>query len=253
MKGIFFIVTFLAGMHIGFAADNVEAKRLIENSQNKLSLKNVHLNLEMETIDKKNVSKSKRLMVTIGEFGEERRVMIEFVSPEKVSGTKILTSQSPNGSDIIEIYMPSTGKVQKIKANQRNVKIMGSEIPVSQFSNIIESDFNFDLLGKEVIEGKECHKIKIDKVGKKEYGIAYVSVEKELLLRVERYNSKDKLITVTDLSEYLEVNNSDKKVYPGKINVKNIKTGKLSNVKVHEVSYLTQVDIEDFQISPMVQ
>lgn len=231
------------------ANDNVEAKRLIENSQKKLSLKNVHLRMELETIDKMGQSKSKTLIVSFAEFGEEKKVMIEFVAPDKVSGTKILTTNYPNKKGIIEIYMPSTGKIQKIRANQRNLKIMGSEIPINQFNKIIDAELNFSLLGKEMINGTECHKIKVEKQGSKDYGIAFVSVEKEQLLRVERYNVQDKLQSLTELVDYMEVSNSESKVYPSVVRVKNFKTGKSSNMKVRDVNYLTKVNIEDFKLS----
>ena len=85
------------------------------------------------------------------------------------------------------------------------LKIMGSEIPINQFGTAIEADFNFMFLGKELLNGIQCHKVKVE--------------------------------------------NSGYMVYPGEINVKNYKTGKSSNMKVSNVTYLNNVDIKDFKLS----
>jgi hypothetical protein len=130
------ILSFIIAMTIFLslsANDKSEAKRLIESAQNKLQLKNIHLNMELETFDNKGEGKFKNLLVSFAEFENEKKVLIEFLAPEKVSGTKILTTKPNDKKGIIEIYMPSTGKIQKIRANQRNLKIMGSEIPIAQF------------------------------------------------------------------------------------------------------------------------
>ncbi len=80
------------------------------------------MNLDLETFGGKGESKSKSLIVSFAEFDQKKKVMIEFVAPENVSGTKILTTDYPNKKGIIEIYMPATGKIQRIRANWCNLK-----------------------------------------------------------------------------------------------------------------------------------
>lgn len=246
-KVVLLISSILVVLNI-IAGNNIEAKKLFENSKQKLSLKNVHLVFDLETFDGKGNSKTKALSVSFGEFEQLKKVMVEFIAPENIKGTKILTTDYPDKQGIIEIYMPSTGKIQKIRANQHNLKIMGSEIPINQFSTTIDPDCNFTLLGKESIDGLNCHKIKMQKINEKGYEIAFVSVEKEYLLRIEKYDEQNKLVNQIKLSDYIEEPNVNNKVYPKIINVKNYKTGKSSNMKVRNVDYLKKVDIKDFTI-----
>lgn len=247
------IITFFSAITITlslWASDKPEAERLIESAQNKLQLKNIHLNMELETTDKKGNLKSKNLLISFAEFDKEKKVLIEFLAPGKVSGTKILTTKSPDKKGIIEIYMPSTGKIQKIKANQRNLRIMGSEIPIGQFGKIVEGDLNYTLLEKETVNGQMCQKIKVKEMGSKEHRIIFVSIENEYLLRVEKYGAQNKLVSFTVLSDYMEIGNSALKVYPKNIYVKSLKSGKSSNMKLINVTILSDAEIKDFTLLP---
>ncbi|PKQ61434.1 hypothetical protein BZG02_15895 [Labilibaculum filiforme] len=231
------------------STDHVKAKELFENSKQKLSLKNVCLNLDLEILDKKGNTKSKSLSVAFGEFNQQKKVMIEITAPEEVKGTRILTTNYLDKKGIIEIYMPASGKIQKFRANNRNLKLMGSEIPITQFSSVVESDYLFSMLGNDEVNGTDCYKIKVEKPEEKEYAIAYISIKEEYLLRVEKYNSKDQLQSLTALSDYIKVSNSNGKYYPKSIHVSNLESGRSSNMKVRSLEYVQKMNIKNFQIT----
>ncbi|WP_163713275.1 outer membrane lipoprotein-sorting protein [Mangrovibacterium lignilyticum] len=232
-----------------FAGDNVEARKIFENSKQKLSLRNVHLVLDLQSFDAKGNEKTKSMDVSFAEFGEEKKVMVEVTAPENISGTKILTTDSKDQKGIIEIYMPSTGKIQKIRANQRNLKMLGSEIPINQFSSAVGADSNMNIVGEKSINGTLCHQIKMQKEDEKEYDVAYISVDQERLVRIETFDSRDNLVTQTDLSNYMKVEGIGSKMYPRDIHVKNLKSGKSSLLKVRQVDYLGNLNINDFKLS----
>ncbi len=237
----------LAPLHL--TADNQEeAQRLFENAIRKLSLVNIHLVMELETHDGKGHHKNKTLDVMFAKFGDEKRVMIEISAPENMSGTKILTTDYPDRKGIIEIYMPSTDRIQRLKANKRNFKILDTEIPLRWFSSGAESDINFTLLGREPCNQTECYKIRLQQSHQKEYEIAYISTANERLMQIEMYNSRDMLIARTQLTDYLEMRGSDHKVYPRNIRAENLKTGQYSDMVVHQIDYLNQVKEEDFRL-----
>ena len=232
-----------------FAGDNIEAKKIFESSKQKLSLKNVHLVLDLETSDAKGNEKAKSLDVSFAEFGNDKKVMIEVMSPENIKGTKILTTDFANQKGIIEIYMPATGKIQKLRASQRNLKILGSEIPINQFSTAIEGGFDFNIVGQQLVNGAQCYQIKVQKADEKGYEIAYVSVDKEQLMRIETYDNHAKLITQTELLNYMKIANVGSKMYPREIRVENFKNGKSSFLKVRHLDYLSNINSGDFKLN----
>ncbi|MCF6357198.1 MAG: outer membrane lipoprotein-sorting protein [Draconibacterium sp.] len=246
-KTILLITVVIIVLHVS-ASSNSEAKKIFESCKQKMSFKNVSMILDLETFDKRGNKKTKEMTVSFAEFDRQKKVLIEFTSPELITGTKIVTTDYSNQKGIIEIYSPATGRVQKIKANQHNLKIMGSKIPISQFSWLDESGFSFTSLGNEQFNGVNCHKIKIEKSGEKEYTIAFISAVNEYLLRIQKYDRNGQIISITELSDYFNVNGASKKVYPQKISIANIKTGEKTNMEVHEVNILSKVSIDDFTL-----
>ena len=230
------------------AGDSVEARKIYESSKEKLSLKNVHLVLDLQTFDAKGNEKSKSMKVSFAQFGDEKKVMVEVTAPENINGTKILTTDSKDQRGVIEIYMPATGKIQKIRASQRNLKMLGSEIPINQFSSVISAGTEMDIIGQQEINGVQCHVIKMQADDENEYDLAFISVDAEQLLRIETFDSKGNLTTQTDLSDYMKVRGTEAKMYPREIEVKNFKTGKSSRLHVVQLEYLTNVNIEDFKL-----
>ncbi|MGQ7868582.1 outer membrane lipoprotein-sorting protein [Sunxiuqinia sp. sy24] len=206
--------------------------------------------LELETFERKGKSKTKGLIFSYAEFDDKKKILIELIAPRNVVETKILTTDYPSKKGIIEIYMPATRRVQKIRANQRNIKIVGTEIPIEQFKSMISHDFQFTFLEKAYLKETYCQRIKIQKPDEKEYRIAFVSLDKEQLMSMEQYDIQDKLVGVTEFSDYIELNNSNAKFFPKMILVKNFKTGKSSDMKDRQVKHLSQVNIEDFKLTP---
>jgi hypothetical protein len=248
-KTIAFGVLFTILLNSVTASNTVEARQLFFASKAKLALKNVHLILDLKTFDGRGNSKAKSLDIAFAEFNKEKKILIKITAPDNVKGTKILTTDSPDKKGIVEIYMPATGKIQKIRASKRNLRIMGSEIPLAQFSNVVEAGFKFSLLGKDDLNGTLCYKIKLESPDAGEYGIAFVSVKDENLLRLEQYDSRQVMITLTKFSEYAEVSNTSGKYYPRFISVKNLKTGECSDMKILRASYITDISIDDFSLA----
>ncbi|WP_209319879.1 outer membrane lipoprotein-sorting protein [Ancylomarina longa] len=248
MKKILFLMALVFCFGSLMAKENEGAKELFEQSKQKLSFQNVHLLLDLQTFDAKGNSKSKSLSVAFAKINQEKKVMVEILAPEKVKGTKILTTRYVDKKGIIEIYMPASGKIQKFRASNRNLKIMGSEIPIAQFDPGAEEDYSFTLLSNKEIDGVLCYCIKVEKTDEKYFRLVYVSTNKKELLRVEKFDVKERMVSVTNMIDYMDVANSNGKIYPKYIEVRNLRTGKSSNMEVRKVEYFNKADPNKFQL-----
>jgi len=232
-----------------FAKSGIDAKQIFKNSKRDLSLINIHLLMDVKTLDKKGIEKSKTLDVSFAEFNQQKKVLISILAPENMSGIKILSTDYHNKKGIIEIYMPASGKIQKIRAGQHHTKILESGVPINIFRSIVNDNLIYTIIGEKTIQGKPCYKIKIGNPEKnKEYQIACVSKEQNRLLSLEEYDNHKKPVTFTSLSDYKTVINPKKLVYPQKIETKNYKTGKNSTVKIRQASYLAKANIKNFKL-----
>lgn len=237
-----------------FAKSGIDAKQIFKNSKRDISLINVHLLMDVKTLDKKGNEKFKSLEVSFAEFNEQKKVLISIIAPKDMSGMKILSTDYLNKKGIIEIYMPSTGKIQKIRAGQHNTRILESGIPINIFRSLVDNNLKYSLIGEETINGKLCYKIRIGNPDKdKEYKIACVSKKENHLLRMEEFDSHNKIISSTLMSDYNIVSNPKKLIYPKEIKIKNFKTGKSSIVKISKASYLNNAKIDDFKLTAKAQ
>lgn len=224
------------------------AGEIIENAVKNLALKNVRLDLDVETFDGKGNSKSRELNVSFALFDDLKKVLIEIMAPENVRGTRILTTDYPDKKGIIQVYMPSTGKIRKFRANNRRLKMVGSEIPINHFSAAAYADYEISVAETVTVDDIECYKIKLNSPDKNEFLIVYIRCDGEQLFRVESYDSPGGLTGVTELSEYFRIDVPGAgNFYPGQVCVKNLKNGKASNMKIREIVHLDEVKKSDFE------
>lgn len=249
MKGIVLIISLIAGIFSSIAQDNIDAKRIFENSIQKLSVNNVRLEMDIESFDRNKNKKTKSLNILFAELDQEKKALIEITAPENIRGTKILTTNNPENKDILFIYMPSTGKTQKIRTSDQNLTIAGNEIPIQQFNHSFYNNYTFTTIDPDTLNGVFCSRIKLQQPEKKDYEIAFVSKDNEQLLRLEKYNSSQQLTAITEMWDYIEVNNDHHKVYPGKISIKNLKTREGSDITLKNIEYIKQVTPEDFRLT----
>lgn len=232
------------------AGYNSEARKIFEESRQKMTLRNVSMVLDLISADRHGNTKSRTLAVTIAELGSRKKVLIEFTAPESVRGTKIVTTYDTTRKGIIEIYTPATGRIQKLRASRRNLKVMGSKIPISRIGQTIDLNFNFSQLGTTQVEGTTCYKIRLQKTGKKEYLIAYISTAERYLLRLEKYDMNDQLTSVTVMSGYFRVNGAGSKVYPRHIIIRDLKTNEAITMNIHKAVVPERINPDVFTLSP---
>ena len=245
------VLIFFLLVSYSFAKPGTDAKQIFKNSKRNLSLINVHLFMDVKTFDKKGIEKSKSLEVSFAEFNEQKKVLISILAPENMSGMKILSTDYLNKKGIIEIYMPATDKIQKIRAGQHHTKILESGVPINIFRSIVDDNLKYTIIGEETIQGKPCYKIKIGNTEKnREYKIACVSKEQNRLLSLKEFDNRKNIIMSTVMANYQTVTNPKKLVYPKEIEITNFKTGKRSIVKIKQASYLFNAKIDDFKLNP---
>ena len=251
MKKISLIVlSFFILFSYSSAKSGKDAKQIFKNSKRDLYLINVHLLMDIKTSDKKGLEKAKTLDVSFAEFNEQKKILISVLAPENMSGMKILSTDYLNKKGIIEIYMPATGKIQKIRAGGHHTKILESGIPIDIFRSIADDNLKYTIIGEENIQGTPCYKIKIGNTERnKEYKIACISKTQNHLISMEEFDSHERPVILTVLYDYKTVISSKRLIYPQKIEITNYKTEKKSTVKIRQVSYLANANINDFKLN----
>jgi len=132
-------------------------------------------------------------MLSWGKGGGESQLM-EYVSPKRVKGMKILML---NDGDDIWTYFPRTGRVRKIASHQRNASVNGSDFSYEDLSTKDQrKDYHVSLAGEENKSGASCYQIVMKaKDKKKSYQqmIFWVDKSNFVALAAEFYDEDTKL------------------------------------------------------------
>lgn len=246
-------ITILLFCLSGLIATGVEgqgsARDILENAVKKLTLKDIHLNLEVETSDGKGNSKLRTMDVSFALFDDLKKVLVEITAPENIRGTRILATDYPDKKGIIEVYMPSTGKTRKFRSSNRKLKMIGSEIPINHFSGTAYAGYEISVAETVIVDGDKCHKIKLNSPDETEFLIVYIRYDGEQLFRIESYDSLGDLTGVTELSDYFRIDVPGAgDFYPRLVSVKNLKNGKASNMEIKGIVPLEEIRKTDFEL-----
>lgn len=249
MRNILLIFLILTGFLCTDAQEEeASPKEIFENAVRHLSINNARLLMNMETTDQKGNSKTRELHAFFADTDETKQVLIEITAPDNLKGTKVLSTRHPDGPGIIQVYMPSTGKTRKFRANNRNINRIGNKIPIGHFSTNSYSGYKAISIGQEQINGMACHKIHLRPEEENTYGIAYVTLKGEQLIRIEQYDQNARMTGFTELSEYRSTNLPGNKFYPRQINIRETNTNEKTEITIKEIKPLTDPKKLDFKM-----
>jgi|GEM_PF-1571307 hypothetical protein len=230
-----------------------DTETLFQNAVKKLAMKDVQAKMTLESTDADGNSVLRKLNVSFAHFENFKKVIIEITAPEDLNGTRILTTDFLDSSreSTIEVFLPSTGKIRKFRANNRRLKIPGTDIPMNYFSSSAFNGYLITDAGQTSINEIDCKKIKLNLPDNNEYLIAYIDIINELMFRIEYYDKKEILTGINEFSEYGSIDSSNAEIiFPRNISVSNPETGNISKLTINHLEALTEIRKTDFNIVP---
>lgn len=134
------------------------------------------------------------------EYDENRRICIQFNYPSKIG---FLIWDEP-GEDSQQWIKLSSGKVRKLAGSEKGKPWMNSHFYNQDISRNYYEDFEYTLIGEEMVADRDCYQIKAVRIrGEKIYShsLIYIGKEDYYKYRVEYF--EEGLLTKTlDFSNY---------------------------------------------------
>jgi len=123
------------------------------------------------------------------------KVVMEFVSPASIRGTRFLTVAQPLGTDDDKwIYLPDLKRVRRIASADKGSSFVGSDFSYGDMETREVEEDTHKLLGSEVVNGYECYVIESIPVdmADAQYSkrIVYVTKEHYVPMKAELYNKR---------------------------------------------------------------
>lgn len=188
------------------AQSTLTADQIIEKYQAATSIDDLQ-----STLKYKNTSKKGRVQErTLEQFILQKdaatntyNFLLKFVAPADIRGTSTLTIQHADKADDQWLFLPALRSAKRISASKKGDRFMGTEMTYEDLSNYLSepmADYNYELTGEELIDGKNCYKITATPIPSSttQYSQRILWIDKVtfLQLKADFYNKKGALMKV---------------------------------------------------------
>jgi len=172
-----------------FAQD--DARRIVEEAQRRTQSKSQRYEGLLEVLDSKGKVADKRWLFTrLGSHGQSKAVL-RFVAPAEVKGVALLIVNHPERASDQWMWTPALQRERRIALQDRSTRFFGTDFSFEDLEERDVNQYNYRLLGEEVIDGAACWRIESTPSEKKisQYTKSEVWIRKDTyaLAQVESY------------------------------------------------------------------
>lgn len=256
VKG-FGIALLVATSWIGFAnaeglPDGVEVARHINARDDGNSAQRT---LEMELIDKTGHIRKRSARLLRRWFGEEKRLVLFYLSPATIEGTAFLVHDfpEPGRDDAQWLYLPALRKVRRIAARDRGKSFLGTDMSYEDMKNetkVAVEDYHWTTLREEACGEASClvvEAVPIDEATARAVGHGKVTywVDSELWI-ARRAEYEDRAGRAMKSARIGEIRQVDGIWTAHFIEVETHKTGHRTVFRISDVDYSKEIDADLF-------
>ena len=172
-----------------FAQD--DARKIVEEAQRRTESKSQRYEGLLEVLDSKGKVADKRWLFTrLGSHGQSKAVL-RFVAPAEVKGVALLIVNHPDRASDQWMWTPALQRERRIALQDRSTRFFGTDFSFEDLEERDVNQYNYRLLGEEVIDGAACWRIESTPSEKKisQYTKSEVWIRKDTyaLAQVESY------------------------------------------------------------------
>ena len=216
------------------------AKDIMLKVHNRPTWKSMKAKLELKLIPVKGREKIHKMeSYSMKNEEDETSMLIKFVYPGDVKGTKFLLIENKEREDDIWIYLPALRKAKKIIASEKRGAFMGSDFSNYDIGGGEFEDWDYKLLEEKEYEGKEVYIVECsaksrDIIKKTGYSkiIKYVLKSIPLTLYSEYYDKSGNLFKTIKIDKY---ENIEGVWFETEMTAENVKTGHKSKFVFTEI------------------
>jgi hypothetical protein len=174
-----------------------DPRQLVEETQRRTTSQSQRYEGTLRVIDAKNKVTEKRWeSERIGSHGSSK-VVLRFTAPAEVKGVALLVINHSDRSSDQWMWTPAIHRERRIALQDRSTRFFGTDFSFEDLEERDTNQFDYKLLGQEIIDGAACWKLQsIPKQSKvSQYSYSYVWIRKDNLAiaQIENY-SKEQVV-----------------------------------------------------------
>jgi hypothetical protein len=215
------------------------AEEIVRASRDRIQANSVYT-LSTMVKKAKNGSESEMAVKQYSKDGPNgSRVVIEFLSPRSVAGSRFLTMANPGRADDSWIYLPSAEKVRRLGPSDGSKSFMTTNFSNDDISSA-SRDAALDqhsLLREEALEGNPCYVIQsVPRDNSYQYSkmIQWIDKNNRVCRKVELYDKKNALVKTLEI---LKLENRDGRLSPIETRMTTHAAGTSTTIRVDTIAY----------------
>lgn len=154
---VFITLSVLLVSQLSFAADEPEARAIMEKVDARDDGDNQTSEMEMILIDKRGTQRIRKIHSMNKDKGEDRQRIMFFLQPADVKNTGFLTCDYDEASkdDDQWLYLPALRKSKRISTSDKSGSFMGSDFTYSDMTTRVLEDYDFSLNKEMKVNGHD--------------------------------------------------------------------------------------------------
>jgi outer membrane lipoprotein-sorting protein len=168
-----------------------DARKIVEEAQRRTESKSQRYEGLLQVLDGKGKVADKRWLFTrLGSHGQSKAVL-RFLAPAEVKGVALLIMNHPDRASDQWMWTPALQRERRIALQDRSTRFFGTDFSFEDLEERDVDQYQYRLLGEELIDGAACWRIESTPSEKKisQYTKSEVWIRKDTyaLAQVESY------------------------------------------------------------------
>src|SRR5437899_5458721 len=174
---------------VGSAAD--DPKQIVAEAQKRTDVKSQRYEGLLQVFDSKGKVSDKRWTLDrIGAHGDSKMVL-RFTAPAEVKGVALLVVNHPDRASDQWMWTPGIERDRRIALQDRSTRFFGTDFSFEDMEERDVNQFDYSLLGDEVLDTVACWKIqsipKLAKSSQYTKSIVWIQKDKYAVVRIDSY------------------------------------------------------------------
>lgn len=232
------------------------AKEIMQKSRDVSKIPGMETVNTLKILDPKGRERIREMSLVskLDDNGKTEKRIIRFIAPAEVKGTGMLIYDYDIQSDDMWIYMPALRKTRRIVSGEKNQSFMGSEFSNADLAAPNTDNFNYKILGSEMVDGTDCWKIEslplneeiADETGNSKQ-IIWIGKKDNVNRKVEYYDLDGELFKIMISSDVRKI--TEGKYMAAIMQMENVQNGRKSVFSMGEIKYNPGVKEEYFTVA----
>jgi hypothetical protein len=227
-----------------------DAREIFTRATGQMLTQSMEIVMEMNITDKKGRTKEKGYEILMASLGDVEKTKMSFQKPVQAKGTTVIITKHPGETGLIEVYTPANGKTRKLKATPDNMDMVGSEAQITSMTARDPDELAFLFLPPQEVDGKSCYTIVVKDKDFKDQARGELAIEMDSyrIVQIAVFDMYGKQTSLVKLSDFQAVEGAGKKIQPRRIITEDLKTQKITDMRILKVASRTDLSEEDFKL-----